>query len=144
MILPKDREERLRAIEGCDLARACGMVLTSLDEYEAVVEMDLEGKTNGFGTGHGGAVFALADQAFAVSANRGENAQVARSASIEYLRPARGRLRAIARVVEESETTSVHRVEVFSGEELVAVFEGRGHKLLPKARSNHGDGSSAP
>lgn len=77
------------------------MKVTKVGEDEVVVEMDLHGKLNGFGTGHGGAVFALADQAFAISCNRGEHPQVAKEVRMRYLKPARGKLRAVARQVEE-------------------------------------------
>lgn len=65
----------MKAVEGCKFALANGMKVTKVGEDE-VVETDLHGKLNGFGTGHGGAVFALADQAFAISCNQGEHPQV--------------------------------------------------------------------
>ena len=91
--------------------------------------MDLDDKMNGFGIGHGGAVFSLADEAFAIAANQGEYPQVALSASIKYHKPATGRLTAVAKKAREDERTSVYTVLVYSGSDLVAEFEGIGFKL---------------
>ena len=106
-----------------------GMRTIQVSEEAVKVEMDLEGKLNSVGTGHGGAIFSLADQAFAIACNMGERTQVARSASIKYLKPARGRLVATARKASEDDRGSVFKVEVHAGDVLVAVFEGIGHKL---------------
>ena len=101
----------------------------SVSPDEVRVEMDLEDKLNGFGIGHGGAVFSLADEAFAIACNQGEFPQVAMSASIKYLKPATGRLTAVARKAKEDDRLSIYSVQVFSGEDLVAEFEGIGFKL---------------
>jgi len=106
-----------------------GMRTLRGSENEVRVEMDLGGKLNSVGTGHGGDIFSLADQAFAIACNMGEHTQVARSASIRYIKPARGKLVATARKEREDEKGSIYRVEVTSGETIVAVFEGIGHKI---------------
>jgi acyl-CoA thioesterase len=124
-----DPQERFLAIDGSEFSTFMGMRTISASESEVKVEMDLEGKLNSVGTGHGGAVFSLADQAFALACNMGEHTQVARSANIKYLRPARGRLIATARKEKEDDKGSVFKVEVTSGDTLVAVFEGIGHKI---------------
>ena len=124
-----DVNARLQAIMNCEFARNAGMKVISISKEEVKVEMNLDDKLNGFGTGHGGAVFSLADQAFALACNQGEFATVARSASIKYLKPAQGKLVAIAREEREDERSSFCRVLVYSGTELVAEFEGIGHKL---------------
>ena len=127
--LIQDPAERRASIEDCGYCHLMGMRTLEVNEDEVKVEMDLEGKLNAVGTGHGGAVFSLADQAFAIACNRGELTQVARSASIRYLKPARGRLVATARTVSEDERGSVVKVQVHAGDLLVAEFEGIGAKL---------------
>jgi len=127
-----ERQTRLDSIVNSDFARTLGIQVIGITEHEVRLEMDLKGKLNSLGTGHGGAVFSLADQAFAVSANQGEYPQVARSASIRYLRPAKGTLTAVARKVSEDERGSVHSVSVYANGMLVAEFEGIGHKLRGK------------
>ncbi len=127
--LHRDPEDRFRAIDQSEFSKFMGMRTLHVSESEVKVEMDLEGKLNSVGTGHGGAIFSLADQAFAIACNLGENVQVARSAGIKFIKPARGRLVAIASKEKEDEKGSVYKVEVFSGETLVAIFEGIGHKI---------------
>jgi acyl-CoA thioesterase len=124
-----DPQERFLAIDGSEFSTFMGMRTISASESEVKVEMDLKGKLNSVGTGHGGAIFSLADQAFAIACNLGENTQVARSASIKYIRPARGVLVATARKEREDEKGSIFKVEVTAGGTLVAVFEGVGHKI---------------
>jgi len=127
-----DRDERIEAIANCEYARSCGMRVISMDDKEVRVEMSVDDKLNGFLSGHGGAVFSIADQAFALCCNRGEFPQVAAEASIRYLKPARGTLLAVARTVQEDERDSTCDVKVFSGEVLIAEFVGKGHKLRPR------------
>jgi len=132
--MDEEGQSRLnRIIEG-EFARMLGIRVASISEQEVRVEMDLEGKLNSIGTGHGGAIFSLADQAFALSANLDEYPQVARSASIKYLKPAKGKLIAVARKVSEDDRGSVHHVSVLADGVLVAEFEGFGHKLKGKSR----------
>jgi len=129
LIIHQDLEERFHAIDGSEFSTFMGMRTVHVGAEEVKVEMDLEGKLNSVGTGHGGAIFSLADQAFAIACNMGDHTQVARSAGIKYIKPARGKLLATARKVKEDEMGSVYKVEVTCGEVLVAIFEGVGHKI---------------
>jgi len=130
--MDKEGEGRLNGIVNSEFARTLGIAVISISAEEVRLEMSLDGKLNSIGTGHGGAIFSLADQAFAISANQGEFPQVARSANIKYLKPAKGTLTAIARKFSEDERGSVHHVTVFADGVLVAQFEGIGHKLKGK------------
>jgi acyl-CoA thioesterase len=85
--------------------------------------MDSAGKLNAMKVCHGGAIFALADQAFGIAANQ-RDMQVAVSVHIEYIAPATGRLEAVAARRAETENRSLYQVRVFDGERLVAEFEG--------------------
>ncbi len=127
--IPMDPAQRIDRISSCEFAVGNGMRIEASDEDEVRVSMELDGKLNGFGTGHGGAIFALADQAFALIVNKGPYPQVAMSARIRYLKPATGSLVAIARKVKEDEKTSVCAVEVLQAGEKIAEFEGIGYKL---------------
>jgi acyl-CoA thioesterase len=87
--------------------------------------MDCKGKNNPRGVAHGGAVFALADQAFGIAANCGGGApRVAVSIHIQYLAPATGSLIAIARRIEDNGTYSTFQVMVYEGERMIATFDG--------------------
>ncbi len=127
--IPNNPEQRIRSIDSCDYARQNGLELISISENEVRVAMDVEGKLNGFKCAHGGAVFALADQAFAFAVNKDDTPQVAMSASIRYVKTAYGRLEAVATKVREDAKTSVVKVLVYDENELVAEFEGVSYKL---------------
>ncbi|MFP4545361.1 MAG: PaaI family thioesterase [Methanomassiliicoccales archaeon] len=124
-----DLEERLQAMDSCEFVSRNGIRVLSVEEDEVRVGMEVEGKRNAFGTAHGGAIFSLADQAFAIAANKDGTPQVAISANINFLNPASGSLEAVARKVEENRRTSVYQVIVYQGDKVVAIFQGVGYKL---------------
>ena len=121
-------EQRIQALGACPYARLLGMEILEARPGYARVVMDATGKENFLGVAHGGAIFSLADQAFAAAANRGGLLQVAVSVHIHYLTPAKGRLEAVGRLIAETDRTSHILVEVKSGERLVATFEGVAYK----------------
>jgi acyl-CoA thioesterase len=127
---PADVNERLMGIISSPFARFMGIELVDISpEGEVRVKMDIEGKENSLGVAHGGTIFALADQAFAIAGNLGSDYQVAISANITYVRPGRGLLEATARMVCETKRTSLFEAKVFENEELIAIFQGTGYKL---------------
>lgn len=133
--LPEEVRERLRGINNAPFIRTFGIQLESITEDgEVRVTMDVSDKHNALGTAHGGAVFTLADQAFAVVSNLGPEVQVAMFASMTFIRPARGMLVAVANKIGETKQTSVYEVKVFEKGELVAVFQGNGYKLKDRSR----------
>jgi acyl-CoA thioesterase len=107
-----------------EFARLLGMEITEASDGYARVIMDCKGKNNPRGVAHGGAVFALADQAFGIAANCGGAARVAVSIHIQYLAPATGSLVAIAHRVEDNGTYSTFRVMVYEEERIIATFDG--------------------
>ncbi len=67
----------------------------------------------------GGALFTLADFAFAVAANAGQQHTVSMNISINYLSPAHGpMLTAIATPVKSGRRTCTYIVDVFDGDEV--------------------------
>ena len=115
--IPHDPGERIRAMSTCQF----------------VQKMDTEGNRNALGTAHGGAIFSLADQAFALAANRIGDPEVAISASINYIKPAKGKLEAVAKKIDENNTTSVYQILVYDEGKIVAIFQGVGYKLKRKS-----------
>jgi acyl-CoA thioesterase len=108
-----------------EFARLLGMEITEARDGYARVIMDGKGKNNPRGVAHGGAVFALADQAFGIAANCGGGApRVAVSIHIQYLAPATASLVAIAQRVEDNGSYSTFRVMVYEGERIIAMFDG--------------------
>jgi acyl-CoA thioesterase len=115
----------ISAFNQSEFARLLGMEITEAHDGYARVIMDCKGKNNPRGVAHGGAVFALADQAFGIAANcEGGAPRVAVSIHIQYLAPATGPLVAIARRVEDNGTYSTFRVMVNEGERIIATFDG--------------------
>ncbi len=120
--------KQVSLFNSCDFARLLGMEIIEASPGFARVVMDPAGKGNPNGVLHGGAVFAVADQAFGIAANMEEFPEVAVSACIWFLAPASGRLEAVAERISESWDHSLYRVRVFAGKRLVATFEGVGIK----------------
>jgi acyl-CoA thioesterase len=130
----EEAEERIAAMKKAKFAVLCGIETVSVGEGEAVVRMPAKDKQNALGTIHGGAIFTLADQAFALAANSESGVQVALQVSVNFLRPAKGDLEARAVRISEGRTTSLYEARVYEGEELVAIFYGTGYKLSKRAK----------
>jgi len=116
-------QQQVNAFNGCPYARMMGIEITEVWPRGARVTMSPEGKENPHGVIHGGAIFSLADQAFAIAANQ-EEVQVATSVYITFMVPATGTLEAVAEFLGETDQTALYRVSVKSGDRLVASFEG--------------------
>jgi len=120
--------DKIALFNRAPFARLLGMEITEARPGWARVVMDPRDKGNPNRKLHGGAIFALADQAFGIAANMEDPPEVAVSASIRYLMPAAGRLEAVAERMGEDDQHSIYRVRVYEGERLVATFEGVGIK----------------
>jgi acyl-CoA thioesterase len=107
-----------------EFALLLGMQITEAHDGYARVTMDCTGKKNPRGVAHGGAIFALADQAFGIAANCGEASRVAVSIHIQYIAPATGSLVAIAHRVADNGNYSTFRVMVYEEERIIAEFNG--------------------
>ena len=93
--------------------------------------------TNFVGFTHGGAVFSLADCAFAEACNFGDNKAVAVQVSINYLKPSSegDMLTAEASKVSEGKTFALYNVTVSKEDKLVATFSGLAYKLQPDKKA---------
>lgn len=91
-----------------------GIEILEVGEGYAVAEMPLDARhRNGMGNAHGGAVFALADMAFAAVSNAGGLYCVNAQTSIAYLNPGRiGPLRGEARQLRAGRHLSAYEVRV--------------------------------
>ena len=127
--VPREVREHLQQMMDIPFVQKLGIRTVSISEGEVRVAMDAGDKLNAVGGAHGGAVFTLADQAFALASNLEAWPQVALVASINYLRPGKGMLEAVARKTSETNRTSLYEVKVFDDGELIAVFQGTGYKL---------------
>lgn len=129
----KDVRTRIDRISHAPFASMMGMELVSLTEDgEARVRMDVDGKENALGNAHGGIIFALADQALAISSNIDEHVQVAMTCHISYIKPIKGTMEAVARKLSETNSTAIFEVRIFHEEELMALFQATTYKIRKK------------
>lgn len=86
--------------------------------------------TNALGAAHGGAIFALADCAFAEAANFGENVAVAVQVSINFLKPAFEGDILTAEAVRTSEGRKLvlYHVTISKKDKKIAFFSGLAFK----------------
>ena len=117
-------EGRISAFNQSEFAQLLGMQITEAYDGYARVVMNCSGKKNARGVAHGGAIFALADQAFGIAANSGSVHRVAVSIHIQYIAPATGSLVAIAHRVADNGRYSTFRVMVYEEERIIAEFDG--------------------
>ena len=111
-----------------------GMTLDERDDAHAVCSLVLSDRhRNAHGGVMGGAIFTLADFAFAALTNDGDKLTVAQQVSISYLSaPKGGRLVATARYRKDGRSSCVVNVDVAddTGRDI-AQFVGTGFKLKP-------------
>ena len=105
-------------------------VLEVKDGYAKMCLKVTKEHVNFVGFTHGGAIFALADCAFAEAANSGDKVAVAVQVSINYLRPSTegDTLTAEALRVSEGKTFGLYNITVRKEDKIVAVFSGLAYK----------------
>jgi acyl-CoA thioesterase len=110
------------------MGREWGIEIEEVREGYARIAVTVgETMLNGYGTAHGGALFTLADQAFAYACNSYGLQTVAQAASISFLSPARAgdRLVAEAQAVMGSGRSGAHNVTVRTADGRdIALFHG--------------------
>ena len=118
-------------------AEHAGIELVDVEEGYALARMEIkEHHLNGVDLVHGGAIFSLADLAFAVASNSHGTVAVAINVSISFLKAAReGVLTAEAREVSRNPKLGSYNVTVTDEDgETIALFQGmvyRKKKALP-------------
>jgi acyl-CoA thioesterase len=119
-------------MKGTDhFAAALGLkVLEAKDGYCKVAMTVQKSHTNALGFTHGGAIFSLADYAFANACNYGDKVAVAVQVDIKFLRPtAEGDcLTAEATRISDGKSTGLYHVTVRKDDKLVAFFSGLAFK----------------
>jgi acyl-CoA thioesterase len=112
-------------------ARHCGIEIVEVKSGYALVRMPIkEFHFNGLKTVHGGALFTLADFAFAIASNSHGTAVVAIHVDISYLKAiSQGVLTAEAREISSEARIVIYSIEVRNQDkELIALFQGTGYK----------------
>ena len=125
-------EEAREYFIGERFAMANGMVIDELDSNSCTCSMEIQDyHRNALGGVMGGAIFTLADFAFAVSANNDHRPTVAMNVDIHYLSGSQGsRLYARSARVKDGRSSSIWQVTVTDdlGRDI-ALFTGTGFKL---------------
>jgi len=125
---------RIAAFNQSSFAQLLGMTITEAHDGYARVVMDCCQTLNPHDVAHGGAIFALADQAFGIAANCGNTDRVAVSVHILYIAPATGTLVAIANRVADNGRYSTFRVIVYEAERIIAEFDGVALEVTPSSQ----------
>ncbi len=119
-------------MKGTDwFAENLGIKLLEAKDGYAKVSMKVEkNHTNALGFTHGGAIFSLADYAFAQACNFGDNVAVAVQVSIHFLKPSieGDTLTAEAVRMNDGKTTGLYNVTVKKEDKIVAFFSGLAFK----------------
>ncbi len=104
-----------------------GIKLLEVSKGRAKVEMEIkEEHLNGVKTAHGGAIFTLADFAFAVAANSHGKVSVAINVSITYMKAVKmGKITAEAREISRNPKLATYTVDICDEDkDIVAIFQG--------------------
>ena len=122
--------EMIKTVKNDQFAKLLGLELITVDIGYAEVRMEIkEEHLNGLGIVQGGAIFTLADFAFAAAANAGGKVSVGINANINYFKPAKGKY-LLAKATETSSSRSLcnYTVDIFDEDNavLVANFNATG------------------
>ena len=105
-------------IEDRFATKVCGITIEKVGPGEALCRMEIQDlHKNALGSVQGGAIFTLADFAFAVASNQEGMATVSLSNTITYLRASRGSV-LFARACRISETKRIAAYEVTITDDL--------------------------
>ena len=120
-------------IGNCGFSQGLGMRIADAGPDFAVIEMELTAlHMNGHAICHGGAIFAMADTAFAHACNSDNVVTVAQQCQVNFLKSARlgDTLRATAALRGLSGRTGLYDVAITDQHEvLIAEFRGMSRKL---------------
>ncbi len=124
----KVRDAIFEATKNEPFCRLMGMELVSLSDGQSAVEMDYdpERMDNIYRRAHGGAVFALIDEAFETASQTDGTIAVALNVSVTYVKsPQPGRLRCEAVRVTRTKKTATYNITVTDpAGEVVALCTG--------------------
>jgi acyl-CoA thioesterase len=122
---------RIAAFNCSEFAQLLRMEITEAYDGYARVVMDCSGKKNPNDVAHGGAICALADQAFGIAANCAGIDRIAVSIHIQYISPATGSLVAVAHRVADNGRYSTFRIMIHEGKRIIAMFDGVAIQVNP-------------
>ena len=121
----------LKNVKNDRFAQLLGIEIVEASPGYALVEMKIEDKhKNGINIVQGGAIFTLADYAFAIASNADGSTTVGINASISYFKaPVGTYLRAEAREESKNKKISGYHVDIKDEDgTLIASFSGLGYR----------------
>ncbi|MDR0791594.1 MAG: hotdog fold thioesterase [Methanomassiliicoccaceae archaeon] len=122
--------ERVRGIYNAQYTRFNDITILSISENEVRIRMPLDNKMNSLGFAHGGAIYTVADNAFAFAANMGDTVQIALSGSIIYHKPGQGKeLVAVTSKISDTNSVSTYSVKVYCADKHIATATFIGFKV---------------
>lgn len=131
-----DVPEQVATMMAADRAsRALGIELLECRPGYARTTMTIRADmTNGYDIAHGAMVFAVADTCFACACNSHGAPTVASSVDIVFVAPARLGDVLVAEATERTVfgRAGLYDITVRRGDEVVAEFRGRSHRLAPR------------
>ena len=133
MVLDEDKIKKF--FKGDRLAEYLGIELVDVSSGGAVAKMEIKDEhLNGINTVHGGAIFTLADFAFAVAANSHGRVTVAINVSISFMKAATmGTLTATAMEVSLNPKISTYTVNINDDNgDLISIFQGMAYRKRDK------------
>jgi acyl-CoA thioesterase len=114
------------------LSRSLGMKILQIAPGRATVLMPVRADMlNGHGSCHGGALFSLADSAFAFACNTYNAVTLAAGVTIDFLLPARrgDELTAVAQELWRSRRSGLYDIAIVNQRlEQIVLFRGRSHQ----------------
>jgi acyl-CoA thioesterase len=116
-------------------AEHLGIELLEVSKGRAKAKMEIKDHhLNGINIAHGGAIFSLADLAFAVASNSHKTIALGINASISYLKAAsKGTLIAEAKEVSINPKLATYDIRVTNeNNELIAIFQGTVYRKKDK------------
>jgi acyl-CoA thioesterase len=140
----KVKEAFLKQVKKEPFAKKFGLKLVDMDDGYSRVEMKFtQDMENLFGMAHGGALFALIDEAFETASNSHGTLAVALNMNITYLSPPPpgSRLIAEAREVHQTQKISLCEIKVFDDQDhpiascqALAYRKGIPHPFIKKEK----------
>ncbi|SRR6056297_1690903 len=126
-------KDKVPAVKNDRFAWSVGICLTEVSPGHAKAELTIEDRhLNGLGLTHGGAIYTLADLAFAAASNsHGVNA-VAVNVNMSYFKPARAgdRLTAEAEEISLSRSLGTYRITVTNQTgKTIALMQGTAFRI---------------
>lgn len=122
--------EMIKTVKNDQFAKLLGLKLIKVDIGYAEVRMEIkEEHLNGLGIVQGGAIFTLADFAFAAAANASGKVTIGINANITYSKPAKGKtLLAKATEISASRSLCNYTVDIYDEDNavLIAKFNATG------------------